>query len=203
MNHFLSLAIRYAGMIIVLFFDTDEAYSQYKDSSYAGIYLTEKDFLDNRLSYKINTDVRGYKLNFPFPADFRLKLKITMPDTSFKFPRGSIYGYTQCGNLLRYFEGGAQLNAQEDFYKVEESGSLIIYSSVFISWREIFYSTGPTSPIHRLTLQNLKKDFKDHPEFIAAAKKLKKQPDGLATRDKTGGLLINKLYHSLENNNHD
>jgi hypothetical protein len=167
--------------------------AQMKDSCYAGVYKTSDDFIHDRLSFKTNTASAGYKLTFTFPADLTLTLKIETSDTTLKFPPGSIYGYRECKNIYRFYRGGKELNAQEDFYKIEQAGSLILYSSMFISGDEIFYSTSLTSPIHRLTLRNLKSDFKNDPHFIAEAKKLKRHPDGLATRT-SNGFEILKLY---------
>ncbi len=157
------------------------------DSCNAGVFLTEEDFIHGVLSYKVNLNEKGNKINIAFPADLSFKVEITTPDTTFKFTPGSIYGYADCGKVYRYFRGGKELNAQRDFYKVEEIGiGLILYSSELVSGNETFYSTILTAPIHRLTLQNLEKDFGDRPGFIAAAKELKKKPDGLSTRDKAG-----------------
>jgi len=170
-------------------------YSQAKDSCETGVYITQDDFVNNRLSYKINTSEKGNKLEFTFPSDMTLAVKIITPDTTFKFIPGSIYGYNDCGKIFRYFEGGKELNAQAEYYKIEEAGELILYSSGFISDNETFYSKTLTSPIHRLVMENLKKDFKNHHEFLDAAKKLnKKVGDGLATRDESGKFLINKIY---------
>jgi hypothetical protein len=137
----------------------------------------------------------GNRISFTFPADVTLTLKMITPDATYKFKPGSIYGYNECGNVFRFFPGGKELNAQEDYYKVEEAGSMILYSSVFVSGDEIFYSKDLTSPIHRLTLQNLKDDFKDNPEFLDEAKKLKKRPDGLFTRDEQGFEIL-KVYEA-------
>ena len=117
------------------------AHSQKSDSCFAGVFITQDDFINNHLSYKINTAVKDHKLSFTFPADFTLTLKIVTPDTTFKFAPGTIYGFSECGSVYRYYPGGKELNAQEDFYKIEEAGGLIIYSSVFVSGDEIFYST--------------------------------------------------------------
>jgi len=163
----------------------------FADSCNAGVFLTEKDFIHGILSYKINLNEKGNKINIAFPADLSFKVEITTPDTTYKFTPGSIYGYADCGNVYRYFRGGKELNAQRDFYKVEEIGAgLILYSSELVSGNETFYSTSLTAPIHRLTLQNLEKDYGDRPQFIAEAKKLKKKPDGLSTRDNKGFVVM-------------
>ena len=100
------------------------AHSQKTDSCFAGVFITQDDFINNHLSYKINTAVKDHKLSFTFPADFTLTLKIMTPDTTFKFAPGTIYGFSECGSVYRYYPGGKELNAQEDFYKIEEAGGL-------------------------------------------------------------------------------
>jgi hypothetical protein len=186
-------------MLVVLFFlagwvNAQDLATQEKDSCYAGAYITQDDFVHNRLSYKIKESEEGYKLDFTFPADMTLTLKIVTPDTTYKFRPGSIYGYHDCGKVFRFFPGGKELNAQEDFYKIEEAGEgLIIYSSEFVSGNEIFYSVDLTSPIHRLTMKNLEDDFSNYPEFMEEAKKLKKSTDGLVTRDEDG-FAIMRIY---------
>lgn len=177
--------------------------AQSRPSCYSGVYKTSDDFMHDRLSYKVSTAETGYKLDFTFPADLTLTLKIEDEDTTMKFPPGSIYGFRDCHKVYRFFPGGKELNVQEDYYKIEEAGSLIIYSSAFVSGEEIFYSIDLTAPIHRLTLRNLKEDFKDDPAFISEAKKLKKRPDGLTTRN-ANGFEILKLYearHPRKNSN--
>gem|GEM_PF-3192740 len=166
---------------------------QEKEPCYAGVFVSQEDFLKNRLSHRIDTKADGNKLSFAFPADATLTLKLTAPHMSLTFPPGSIYGYENCGKVYRYFEGGRELNAQEDYYKIEQAGGLIIYSSGFVSGNEIFYSTDLTTPIHRLTLANLKKDFGNYPEFIEEAKKLKGKADGLVTTDDDGFVIL-RLY---------
>lgn len=182
--------------LIVIFLSIQPAYSLQTDSCLAGVFISEDDFVNNHLSYKINTAAEGHKLNFSFPADLTLTLKIITPDTTFKFAHGTIYGISECGSIYRYSPGGKDLNAQEDFYKIEEAGGLIIYSSLFISGDEIFYSTSLTSSIRRLTLENLKEDFEDYPDFIAELKKMKRQAESLAARDKDGFRIMD-LYTEM------
>ena len=183
------------GSVLVAFFLLIlPAHSQKIDSCFAGVFITQDDFISNRLSYEINTAVKDYKLRFTFPADFTLTLKIITPDTTFKFVPGSIYGYSECGHVFRYYPGGKELNAQEDFYKIEEAGGLIIYSSVFVSGDEIFYSASLTSSIRRLILKNLKEDYSNYPDFIAKAKKMKRR---LADRDENGFLIMDLYEESV------
>jgi hypothetical protein len=170
------------------------AHSQIKEPCFAGVFITEDDFINNHLSYKINTALKDYKLSFNFPADFTLTLKVMTPDTTFKFAPGTIYGFSECGSVYRYYPGGKELNAQEDFYKIEDAGGLIIYSSVFVSGDEIFYSTSLTSSIRRLTLRNLKEDFRNYPDFIAKVEKMKLR---IADRDDNGFIIMDIYEESV------
>ena len=180
--------------VITLILTTVAVFGQSKDSCYAGVYLTKADFVAKHLTHKINENIKGDKLKFTFPADLTFTIKIISPDSTIIFKPGTIFGYYECGEIFRY-SPGTEWNGQEDYYKIEESKGLIIYSSAFISGAESFYSLNPTSPIHRLTMKNLEVDFKDHPDFIIALKKLNKDvDDGLATRNKDGSFIVNQVY---------
>src|ERR1043166_1775454 len=140
----------------------------------AGVYQTAEDLLANKLSHKINTAEKGDKFGFLFPADLKLTIRIVKPDTTLEFKPGSVFGYSECGKKYRYYPGG-DLLAQEDFYGIEEKGGLIIYSSKFVSGDEMFYSRSISSPIHRLSLGNIEKDFADQPAFVKAVRSLNKE----------------------------
>lgn len=160
----------------------------------AGVYLNYDDFINNHLTNAIDVKMPGSKFGFMF---LRKTLKISNGNISVKYPPGSVYGYYYCGVRYRYSAGG-ELYAPEDYYRVEEQGSLIIYSSVFWGGQEYFYSADISAPIHRLNINNLEKDFIEYSEFMTAIRKLKKQ-SGLSTRDKKGHFLINTLFYTLFN----
>lgn len=171
-------------------------FSQTKDSCHAGVYATKEDFLKNHLSYKINKDVNGNKFEFSIPADLTLTIKIVMQGSVVRFKPGSVYGYSECGRIFRYYSG-PELNVQEDYYKIEEAKGIVIYSSAFISGNEIFYSLDLTSPIHRLTMKNIENDFSNYPEFLSSIKKMRDDPDdGIAKRDDKGSFIINQIYRA-------
>jgi hypothetical protein len=168
--------------------------AQKRDSCFSGVYLNEQDYLANKLSYRINKNQKGNKIGFSFPADLTLTLKVMTVDTTIKFKPGEIYAFNDCGRIYRY-SPGEELNAQEDYYKLEEAKGMAIYTSLFISGSETFYSLDLTSSIHRLTKKNLEIDFQDHPQFLKEMKKLYKNSDGdLAEKDKDGLYIINKIY---------
>ena len=184
--------------ILSLIFINKNIFSRTKDSCYAGVYLTQDDFLKNRLSYKINKNVKGYHFGFPAPADWKLEIKIVRPDSTIIFKQGTVYGYSECGKVFRYSAGG-ELYAPEDFYKIEEIKGLIIYTSVFNGGDEYFYSLNLTTQIHRLKIKNIEKDFKDQPQFVKAVKCLNKQGErgNIEKRDGERHFIINKIYDKM------
>jgi hypothetical protein len=169
--------------------------SQDETGCVAGIYKTKEDLINDRISHKINTGKKGYKFGFVFPADLKLTIKHVSPDTTLEFPPGSVYGYYKCGKQHRYYPGG-DLLAQEDYYRIEEKGGLIIYSSVMISGDEKFYSRGLDAPIRRLQLNNIEKDFANYPEFVEAVKRFSREklPIDVTRMDEKGRYEINRKY---------
>lgn len=161
-----------------------------KDTCMAGVYLTYNDFVTNRLSNKINTQIKGNKFGFIL---FKETIKISTPETKIKYAPGSIYGYSYCGTQFRYSPGG-ELYAPEDYYKIEEVGGIVIYSSVFWGGSEYFYSKDLAAPIHRLNISNLTRDFGDNTAFMEAVRKSKTRSDGLSTHDKSNHFTINTIY---------
>lgn len=183
------------GLVLTLLITATQILpAQKNDPCYAGVYLGKQDFLNNNLSYKIDKNVKGNKLDFSTPADMTLLLKIETQDSIVKFRPGEIYGYHDCGKSYRY-SPGTELNAQRDYYKILETRGLVIYSSLFLSGSEIFYSVDLGSPIHRLTVKNLENDFSAQSRFLASVRELnKKGKDGLTTLRKDGSFEINKIY---------
>ncbi len=161
-----------------------------KDTCIAGVYLTYEDLMNNHLTNKIDANIKGNKFGFIL---FKETIKISTPETKVKYAAGSIYGYSYCGIRFRYSPGG-ELYAPEDYYKINEVGGIIIYSSVFWGGSEYFYSKDLSASIHRLNINNLTKDFGDNTEFMVAIKKLKSGADGLSAHDKKGHFTINTIY---------
>jgi hypothetical protein len=160
----------------------------------AGIYKTAEDLKNRRVTHKVHTGEKGYDFGFLFPADMKLTIKIVRPDTTLEFKPGTVFGYEECKRQFRYYKGG-DLLSPEDFYRVEETAGLVIYSSVHNSGSELFYSEGIEAPIRRLDYGNVEEDFKDRPDFLAAVKELKKKSnDGITDNDGKGHFAINRLY---------
>ena len=170
------------------------AHAQKIDSCYAGVYITKEDFINHSVSYITNIGAKGNRLNFTFPAGNMVLKIVTHDNATLKYRPGEIYGYTECGYIFRYSKGG-ELYAPEDYYRVEESGELVIYSSRFKRGNEYFYSVSSTSTIHRLSMKNLTHDFGKYTAFMTDVNKLKNNStEGLSKRDQAGLFLLNKIY---------
>jgi hypothetical protein len=190
--------INILSLFLLISVSAENLLAEIKDSCRAGVYLTKDDLVQNHLSFDIVKN-KHYKMNFTFPADMSLTLKIIKPDTELVFKPGTIYGYYDCGSVYRY-SPMLELNVPEDYYKIEEAKGLVIYSSRFISGAEIYYSLDINSPVRRLTLKNLEADLKDDPDFINAIKKYTSKPGSdIWDRDKDGAFMINNIYRKNAN----
>jgi hypothetical protein len=181
--------------IVFLMLPKQLVFAQHKDTCHAGVYITKDDFINNRLSYKIDLGIKGNKFEFPAPADWIFTIKIIEAGSIHILKAGGVFGYNECGRVFRYSPGG-ELYAPEDFYRIEDDKHLVIYTSVFVGRDEFYYSVSLISPIHRLNMSNLEADFKGQPEFISAVRNMKKKEieGDLAKRDAEGHFLINKIY---------
>lgn len=177
--------------IVFIILMQEFGYTQTTDSCFAGVYLDLTDFIQNKVTNKINVNKKG--------NDIKIKMtnivKIITSDKVIKYKVGSIYGYYLCGNKYRY-SSKSEIKAPEDFYKVEEIKGLIIYTSVFWGGAEYFYSLNISSPIHRLNMNNLQKDFSENSEFISEIKKAKLF-DGLSTKNDKSEFVINLIYDKI------
>ena len=183
------------ALILLFLFFTPRIYCQNKDSCSAGVYVTKEDLIRNRLSHKVDKGAKGFDFGFPTPADLRLEIKITKPDTTLRFKPGQIYGYQECGKVFRYSPGN-ELLVSEDYYRIEEIKGLVIYTSAFNSGNEYFYSLDLGSKIHRLSIKNIEEDFRNEPPFVESVKELNKKGErgNIEKRNEKGDFLINKLY---------
>jgi len=172
------------------------------DSCYAGVYVSYDDFKNNKLSHKINLNLKKVSLEF---VPLSKIIKISTKDSCIRFKPGAIYGYYKCGITYRY-SPNEELLSPEDYYQIlemsaRESNKMVIYSSVFLGGSELFYSIGLSSKIHRLNVSNIEKDFgKTCPEFVTKTKELASTIDGLAKKNEHGKYLINTFYERFVKN---
>ncbi len=179
--------------LIICFFILYSATAQNQDSCFVGVYLTLNNFQHNQISNKTNTDQAGN--NYKLSADGTVK--ISSKDAVIKYNADTIYAVNLCGSIYRYSNKG-ELYAPQDFYKIEDTKGLIIYTSMYWGGKEYFYSTKLNSQIHRLSIKNLSADFANNKEFLAAIKKLKKDyPNGLESKDSDKHFIINQVYNQI------
>ncbi len=161
----------------------------------AGVFLTHDDYLNRKLTSKINPNRRGNKITFSLNHN---DIKIISHDSIAIYKAGSVYGYYNCGERFRYSKKG--------YYTIIEKSPLVIYTTSvnnFSGMTEVkyFYSLKSDSEIRSLTMKNIEKDFKDKPAFINEVKNQFKWWSGLAATDDNGKLLLNELWGDYKNRN--
>lgn len=154
----------------------------------AGVYLTHEDYLNRKITCKINPNRRGQRMTFSLNHK---DIKIITLDTTVTYKAGSIYGYYQCGEKLRYSKKG--------YFTIVERLPLVIYTTSinnFSGMTEVkyYYSLKSDSEIRSLTMKNIEKDFKSKPGFITEVKNRFKWWSGLADTNENGKLLFNELW---------
>jgi hypothetical protein len=154
----------------------------------AGVFLTHQDYVNRKLTCKINPNRRGNKISFSMNHK---EIKLTRPDTTATFKEGSIYGYYQCGERYRYYKNA--------YYTITEKSPLVIYTitnSNFSGLTEVryFYSLKSDTDIRSLTLKNIEEDFKNKPSFVTEVKNRFTFWSGLAATNENGKLLLNELW---------
>ena len=158
------------------------------------IYGTCADFLNNQ--YKFYAP-EGVKIHFRFNIASD-NFVVSTPDTLFSILHGSIYGYQFEGNQFRYYNPCKTFDdIYTGYYKIEEKGTLIIYSLEIKDDEKIYFSTDHCSKILKLTNKNLEKTFQDNPQVLNAIRKngmIKKNTDAQLS---TGLFLINYVLNSL------
>jgi hypothetical protein len=154
----------------------------------AGVYLTHQDYVNRKLTCKINPNKKGHKISFSMNHK---EIKLVRPDTTAVYKEGTVYGYYQCGERYRYFKNA--------YYTITEKSPLVIYTITngnFSGMTEVkyFYSMKSDTEIRSLTMSNLEEDFKSKPSFLTEVKNRFTFWSGLAATNENGKLLINELW---------
>ncbi|MFN8333590.1 MAG: hypothetical protein U0U09_00595 [Cyclobacteriaceae bacterium] len=136
-------------------------------SSVNGLYKTENDFVENRLTDRESTNEQNRI------QSYRGVLKVYRKGKCTLYKSGSVYGYQQDGITYRAIPGRSWFS-ENGYCKVVRSGAFVIYTKHSTHHRSngrawYYYSVGVTGEIKRLTKQNLIKDFSNKPEFLSAA----------------------------------
>lgn len=131
-----------------------------------GIYLSDCDFIQNKLSY-----IKYGKIKFKIkPHDFYYKpyVSVKTKDSVFTFSKDSIFGYKDDdGKTYRFFEEKVYplLNPSENIllYKQVTKIGEPKYQQIVVHY---YFSKNPSSPIIPLTILNLEIYYQDNKYFI-------------------------------------
>lgn len=129
-------------------------------NSASGVYLSQTDFENNKLTYANNAESETNKVRFNefFDKPF---ITITHNGNKEQLFKDDIFAYKNKGNIVRSWNFAS--------YNFAEKGAIwIYYKDLNVSKgkgirreRKYFYSTTGTSEIIPLTVYNLKKSFPD------------------------------------------
>ena len=178
---------RNLGLRILFLFASASSFAQEMSSAnFSGIYLTREDFTNNRISFAHEINSINY-----LQIDLNSNIILIRNGRATKFRYGECFGYHFKGSKYRAY--GARWTWLTDigYYRIEDEGTLIIYSkrghdkspnAIFY-----YYSRSADSPIVRLNIKNLKKEFPDNPELVLSLKRhrtsLKKKDNHLVVNN--------------------
>jgi len=148
----------------------------------SGIYLSKEDFIKNRISSCVEQDKSNgleQKLD---------EVILTRDGKKYKLAFGTFYGYYKDGSRYRAYSSGLKAVSYQGYYKIESDSNIFVYSKLVYTPKTngrtwYYYSETLDSPMKRLTIKNMRKDFAGQPEYISAAKNfIKIQPNILVHR---------------------
>lgn len=170
------------------------AYAQDNRTEVSGVYLTEDDFKQDRLSEVAGIDSRNYivvALN---------KLKCYRNGQKMNFWLRDIYGYYQDGKKYRAFRRQTFFDRYACYQIIDESG-MMVYARKSAGHKRVgytfyYWSVETGSPVIRVTRRNVRKTFIDHPDFV------KQVSEGISKKnlyilDEAGKTRFNVFYQNL------
>ena len=185
---------RNLGLRILFLFAPASSFAQEMSSAnFSGIYLTRKDFISSSISLAHEIDPINY-----LQIDLNGNIILIRNGRATKFRYGECFGYHYKGSKYRAYGVRWTWLTDIGYYRIEDEGTLIIYSKRghHKSPSAIFYcySRSADSPIFRLSIKNLKREYPDNPELVL---RLKKHRSSL-TKRKGSHLVINNIRASLK-----
>lgn len=157
-------------LLFISFIGLSFCYSQSK-VSFAGIYNTKNNFLNDSLSFRIELDKESQSLKKLFFLNKNV-IQIKSADTIVEFKKGEIFGYYKDGFKYRYIKSESDYielvarNKKIDIYKVKS------YLKSFIV-EYYYFSLNLNEEFIPLTKKHLSKYFKNSPELLQKIKELK------------------------------
>jgi hypothetical protein len=179
-------------IIILLLLTSTAAFSQIgEEKKESGIYLTEKDYIDNAVSLLAENDANNSLVE-------QLGTVVVVRNgRKSKYAFGTIYGYYRNGIKYRSFGSKSKLFGTYGYYKVIDDSGLVIYSKPSSSRRSngylfYYYSISPVSAIKSISKKNIQNDFNDKPRFVELISKALDRREYVQRVN--GRLLINEIY---------
>ena len=155
-----------------------------KDSS--GIYQTADDFRNHKLSYAINYKTEKHKINDYLLFD-ATQVKVKHHGTTYALDKSTTYGYkSTAGEVFRFVgnESYEILNPNEDLLLYLHTNPVDLKVNPTKKFDEHYYFSkdAASSPVD-LTIDNLKKVFRENSKFIASIDKYFKKDEQLPSYD--------------------
>ncbi|QIP16449.1 hypothetical protein G8759_29295 [Spirosoma aureum] len=161
-----------------------------------GVYLSGTDFSNHKLTDGFDDGQPGYRLR---DETFQRGIKIDQPNApEAKIPLTDLWGERKQGVDYRSFEG--------DFYRVEHTDRIFIYSKPANSWLTgggpaypatlYYFSREANSPIHLITSENLKDIYYDQADKTAVFDTI----DDLGNKPADQARKLLRLFYSNDNN---
>lgn len=157
------------SLVIILFLALFLPFRPQCQNDSSGIYLTGHDYKAGKLSYVLDCHSAKDKIKL---HDFFGKRYIDVIIGGYRkrLYKDSIYGYSDCHhNVYRFYH-----NSERE-YHIEEDKGIVIYSSClpvppgdvkhFQFRKTYFFSVSDSSPVHPLTILNLKRAFLHNIKF--------------------------------------
>lgn len=168
-----------------------------KDSS--GIYQTADDFRNHNLSYAINYKTEKHKINDWLFLDAS-QVKVKHHDTTYTLDKSSIYGYKNTtGEVFRFVDNTAYeiMNPDEELLLYKHTAPSDVKANPTKREEEHYYFSKDaiSSPVD-LTIDNLKKAYRDNSKFLALIDKYFKTDQQLMSYNaKQKTYTLNQLQH--------
>jgi len=169
----------------------------------AGIFITGKEFREGKLSLVINCNSKKDKISLHDLLNEKY-ITIRKNDSTYNFMKDSIYGYETCGMDIYRFMGKMEL------LLLDQGDEIVVYKWILpkrsaggrTDVTPYFFSVGKEGSLQKLTIKNLKDQYRDNKDYLQLIDKYFKYNSDLAEFDKTAkrykiNLLLkqSKLYN--------
>ena len=180
--------------LLFLFFISFFAFTAKAQNLYPGVYLSEKNFRNNKISF---APVKGERYKLRLNELLNLPtMKIKIGDSVFFLHKDSIYGYRDKESIIHRFYH------QTDYTMLNPGEEILLYKTItfggYKNTQQVvnyFFSISDSSPILSLTKWNLMNACRNDPAFLDLLDLTFKGDENLAVYDTYYKMYrINHLY---------